>query len=267
MREDEIQILGKPHHTRKKWWWWVIVAIIFVVAIMMLIIYTANNSRRQAVLKQVETDVNPLSVLQSQESGLYEFDTEINDLHIYTLHLVNMETALTQSTPEYADTTLLLSLVATKKLPIAGDLVIDGKLMARGKPMKGFCAIVNGNVAIGETSDDDVLNYCIENHGSFFRQHMLVKDGKICDTPIKGKAMRCALARQGNDMYVVFAENEESVHDFAETLIDIGVLHAILLDEDLLTFYFKEEVKDMIYEPESIADPKEETNYLIFKKR
>lgn len=268
MREDEIQILGtseKKNHKRILWW-----SVSLVVLLLTAFAITwgvLNANRRNAVLNKVVADVNPLSILNSQESGLYTFDTEMNDISISTLHLVNMNTQLTQSVPEYKDTTMLLSVVATCKRAVESDLVIDGKLIARGKPMSGFCAIVNGNVAIGESKDDDVMNYCIENKGSFFRQNMLVKDGMVLDVPIKGKAPRCALARQGNDMYVVFTEDEESVHDFAEAMVDIGVLDALLLDDNCTTIHYKDEMLGCEYGPDSVSSSKDIISSLTFNKR
>lgn len=268
MREDEIQILGRPQKKRfGNRMWWAITAVVLLLMVIGLSCYFADGNRRRAVLEKVEADVNPLSVLQAQGNGLYAFDTEMNDIHISTLHLINMNSQLTLAVPTYNDTTMLLAAVATRERPVGSDLVIDGKLMARGCPMKGFCAIVNGNVAIGETTDDDVMNYCIDHGGSFFRQNMVVKEGKVIDAPLKGKASRCALARQGNDMYIVYTEDEESVHDFAEAMVDIGVLDALLLDEDVSTLHFKLREESRIYGPEVLPSLKKKTVSLIFKLR
>lgn len=268
MKEDEIQILGRKHRKfpRNKYRWLVLL-IVLLLAILFIALYIADNNRRKDVMQKMKEDLRPLSELQSQSSGLYEFDTEVNDVHIYTLHLMNVNAQLTQNLPQDEDTTILLSALATSVQPIEGDLVIDGRLINRGKPMNGFCAIIDGNVAIGETTDDDAINYCIEHKGSFFRQHLLIKEGKIMDVPIKGKAPRCALVRQGNDMYFVYTPDEESVHDFAEVMVDIGVLDALLLDESLISLHYITEDNDYTYEPDSVTAMKEGNSYLVIKER
>ncbi len=268
MREDEIQILGTSQKkNRKRILWWFVSLVVLLLTALAVIWGVTNANRRNAILNKVVADVTPLSILSSQESGLYTFDTEMNDISISTLHLVNMRTQLTQSVPEYEDSTMLLSVIATRKRAVGSDLVIDGKQISRGKPMSGFCAIVNGNVAIGESKDDDVMNYCIEHGGSFFRQNMLVRNGEVLEVALKGKAPRCALARQGNDMYVVYTLDEESVHDFAEAMVDIGVLDALLLDENLTTIYFRSEWDDIFCGPDAKSSSKDIINYLMFKKR
>ncbi len=268
MKEDEIQILGTSQKkNRKRILWWFVSLVALLLTALAVTWGVTNVNRRNAVLNKVVADVTPLSILSSQESGLYTFDTEMNDISISTLHLVNMSTQLTQSVPEYKDSTMLLSVVATRKRAVGSDLVIDGKLISRGKPMSGFCAIVNGNVAIGESKDDDVMNYCIEHGGSFFRQNMLVRNGEVLEVAIKGKAPRCALARQGNDMYVVYTSDEESVHDFAEAMVDIGVLDALLLDEKLTTIYFKTWWDDIYCGSDAESSSKDIISYLIFNKR
>ena len=96
---------------------------------------------------------------------------------------------------------------------------------------------------------------------------MLVKDGMVLDVPIKGKAPRCALARQGNDMYVVFTSDEESVHDFAEAMVDIGVLDALLLDDNCTTIHYKDEMLGWEYGPDSVSSSKDIISSLTFIKR
>mgnify|MGYP006988869093 FL=1 len=267
MKEDEIQILGTSQKkNRKRMLWWLALVVLCLTAFA-IVRGVTNMNRRDAVLNKVVADVTPLSILSSQESGLYTFDTEMNDINISTLHLVNMSTQLTLSAPDYNDSTMLLSVVATRNKAVGSDLVVDGKLISRGKPMSGFCAILNGNVAIGESKDDDVMNYCIEHGGSFFRQNMLVRNGEVLEVALKGKAPRCALARQGNDMYVVYTLDEESVNDFAEAMVNIGVLDALLLDENLTTIYFKSEWDDIFCGPDAKSSSKDIISYLMFNKR
>ena len=77
--------------------------------------------------------------------------------------------------------------------------------------------------------------------------------------------MRCALAKQGNDVYVAATNGNESLHDFAEAMKDAGVTDAILLDDASLMEY---KLDDCIY----ALDPKKEASgdgacYLFFKVR
>jgi hypothetical protein len=266
MREDEIQVLGQNAHRERSWFkknLFVFIALILLAAIGGAFFLYSNGNRR-AVLRKVESDVKRTSGLTIQKSDLYQIGTTINGVELLLVHVINMDAIMSTDVSLFNDTTVRVMVAATQKNG-KDDIVLNGKVYARGKRHDGFCAIVNGNISIGATKADNVIDYCIEHQGSFFRQELLLRNGEIQQSAKKGKAVRCALAKQGNDVYIAATNGNESLHDFAEAMKDAGVTDAILLDDASLMEY---KLDDCIY----ALDPKKEASgdgacYLFFKVR
>ena len=88
---------------------------------------------------------------------------------------------------------------------------------------------MDGRITIGRSTDDEVMNHCMVNGGSFFRQYPLVADGVMQPSNVKGKSIRRALAQNEDGLYIVMTEERESVHNFSEALVDMGMKNAISL--------------------------------------
>ena len=267
MREDEIQVLGQNAHRERSWLrknLYILIALMLLAAIVgAYLLYT--NSNRQAVLRKVEADVERTSGLSVQKSDLYQIETTINGVHLHLTHVINMDASMTTDTASYdADNVRVMAAAAVSNGN--DDIIMEGKVLARGKKHDGFCAIVNGNISIGKTVNDDVARYCTERKGFFFRQELLLSNGELQPSLEKGKAVRCALAKQGNDVYVVITDGEESLHDFANAMKAAGVTDAILLADNPLLQYKQEEVS-VVHCSSTNNINSEETSYLIFKVR
>ena len=267
MREDEIQVLGQHAHKERSRFrksLYILIALMLLAAIVgAYLIYT--NGNRQAVLRKVEADVERTSGLSVQKSDLYQIETTINGVHLHLTHVINMDASMTIDTASYdADNVRVMAAAAVSNGN--DDIIMEGKALALGKKHEGFCAIVNGNISIGKTGNDDVAHYCTERKGFFFRQELLLSNGELQPSLEKGKAVRCALAKQGNDVYVVITDGEESLHDFADAMKDAGVTDAILLADNPLLQY-KQEEESVVHRSSTNVINSEETSYLIFKVR
>ena len=68
----------------------------------------------------------------------------------------------------------------------------------------------------------------VEQEGYFFRQFSLVHDGKFGEKKLpKGKAVRRALCYYQENIVIIESMERESMHDFSQALIDMGVQEAI----------------------------------------
>ena len=68
-----------------------------------------------------------------------------------------------------------------------------------------------------------------EKGGYFFRQYALVSDGKLVENNLRNKSLRKALCVRGKEVFVAMTSTRESMHDFSQALVDLGVDNAIYI--------------------------------------
>lgn len=153
-------------------------------------------------------------------------------LDIYELHNVQAELSLQE--PDTADQSVLLytrTADYTSTGKYIGSLVIDGEEKQNDASRLGYCAIKSGNMVIGISRFDDMREHMVERDGSYFRQFMLVSNGKLPQRFfLHGKVERKALARTADDrLYVIATRHPETLWDFADALREYGYVDAIYL--------------------------------------
>jgi len=284
MRDDEIQVLGisleeqgtvvchKRYFLRIAIWLVSIGGFILVLVLCWKITPVIKNVYQERLLvERVKEDVdtqNPLLIQDSQIAYQYYADN-INDVPMHIYLLDNMEASLTMDSTIIDDqlhTRMMMVVLATdiredNKKPV-GDFVVNGEKIARGKSREGYCAIVHGRISIGRSENDDVMNYCIQEGGSFFREYPLVINGEICKNKIRGKRIRRALVQQEGNIYVIESENKESIYDFSEAIRDLGAKDAIYLPAGINYMLVK---TDSIHQENNM--PEYGGNFLVFKSR
>jgi hypothetical protein len=268
--EDEIQVLGEIHKkTRKstrKWIYLVIGGI--VLSTLLLVCLLKDKAEAPEILFATPAETDTTS--SKPDENIFVSKDSINDV-VFTLYeLENLYAGLQIGLPDINDTTLLFVLQAADvrkdNEEILGDYVIDGIQLFRGKSKAGYCAIVDGKISLGMSLKNDVKDYCITHKGSFFRQFALVIDNEIQANKLKGKALRSAIAGQGNKLYIIKSCNPESLYDFSEALADMGMTHAIYLIGS--TSYGWYRLNGTVHEfGKKIDTPFKNANYLLFRKQ
>lgn len=112
---------------------------------------------------------------------------------------------------------------------ILGDFVLAGEQLARGISKKGYCAILDGKITVGVGEDTPLLAETISKGGYFFRQYPLVDNGSPVENKPKNRTVRKALCDRGGQVFVVFSGLEETLTEFAQALVALGVDNAIYL--------------------------------------
>lgn len=272
--EDEIQVLGTT--SKKSYWKWIIAIVTFLVVSLLLFLFlpkkTVNEDSSDIV--KLKEDVNRIvndSILYKEESAVNVSADSINDVPLIIYSLVNLRAELSFDLPNKNDSTFFLVTQAADvrkdNKEILGDYVFKGKQLSTGKRKTGYCAIIDGNVSIGISLNDEVKDYCIANNGYFFRQYALVIDGEIQENKLKGKAMRRALAKQGEDLYIIESVNRESLYDFSEALADLGISDAIYLVGGDAYMLYRNRENEQLYEHGDNSKFNYPTiNYIIFRK-
>lgn len=273
--EDEIQILGTT--TPKSRWKWIIIIISVLVVLLLLCLFlfrkTVNEQDSDIVkLKEDISRVVQDSALYTEESAVRISKDSINDVPLTIYSLINLKAELMFDLPSKNDSTIFLAVQAADirrdNKEILGDYVFKGKQLSTGKRKIGYCAIIDGNVSLGVSLNDEVKDYCIANNGYFFRQYALVIDGEVQENQLKGKAIRRALAKQGDDLYIIQSRNRESLYDFSEALADLGISDAIyLVGGDAYIVYRNSEDEQLYEDGDNNKLDYPTINYIAFKKK
>lgn len=112
---------------------------------------------------------------------------------------------------------------------IVGAFVLNGKPLSWGLSKRGYCAIIGGQVTVGVADNSPLFEQATEQNGYFFRQYPLVDNGMLVENELKNKSIRRALCDIDGRIAVIESQTAESLHDFAQALVDVGVSNAIYL--------------------------------------
>ncbi len=157
----------------------------------------------------------------------------INDipLHIYIPH--NATPRLLVGVPDIFDKNIILTTQAADiradNGKINGAFVLAGEPLAWGLSKKGFVAIIEGKITIGTADNSPLFEEATEKNGYFFRQYPLVHNSALVENTPKNKAIRKAICDRDGEIFVVMTSTRESLHDFSQALVDLGVDEAVYL--------------------------------------
>lgn len=240
--DNEIRIINRQETPKrpfyKRWWFWaaaVIIAAIVAVIIFGLFGNTKQQPEAQAVeIPEVESTPTAPTEIVHEPAYVISSDTAINDVPLTLYTPVNAVPELMIGNPSEKDESIVLAVQAADiradNREILGSYVLKGELVSRGGGKKdGFCAILGGDIQLGVAENTDLFEKAIETGGYFFRQYPLVSEGIMIDNKPKGKTLRAALCELNGRIVVVRSRDDESFHDFAQALADLGVNFAINL--------------------------------------
>lgn len=253
IRDDEFRVIGQSSapsvqnssgNGRKKWPW--ILAALMISAIIITVCLLNGKEEDtdlvNAAYDPVElaqepqmTEIQRLGNYDEYEDKAYteHLKDTINDipLNIYIPH--NAVPELCVGRPDISDKSIVLATQAADiradNGKIVGAYVIKGKPLSWGLSKKGYCGIIDGKITIGVADNSPLFEEATEKEGFFFRQYPLVDNGTLVENELKGKSIRKAICDRKGEIMVIMTETPESLHDFAQALIDLKVDNAIYL--------------------------------------
>lgn len=248
IRDDEIRILGdtaKSPSKSSKSWWWIILGLI-IIALVAVVWYTHSSSNEVEVEESffepeivapapIEKEPQVFgSKVDSLRQGFIELqDTLVNDIPLRLSIPHNAELTLQLGKLPKQDTSIIYCAQAADirrdNHRIVGAFVLKGEPLAWGLSKKGYCAIIDGKISIGVSENSPLFEEATIKQGYFFRQYALVDNGKIVDNEPKNKSIRRALCERNGQVLMVMSLSNESFHDFAQALVDLGMRNAIYL--------------------------------------
>ena len=160
-------------------------------------------------------------------------DTMINDIPLRIFIPHNAVMSLQRGYLDIEDTTIVYVAQAADiradNGEIVGAFVINGEPLTRGVSKLGYCASVNGEIHIGMARNTDLFDRAVQTGGFFFRQYPLVHNGTLVENEPKGKSIRRSVCKRRGQVFMVETLSRESFHDFAQSLVDLGVDDAVYL--------------------------------------
>ncbi len=160
-------------------------------------------------------------------------DTTINDIPLQIFIPHNALMSLHIGRMDKNDTTIIYTAQAADIRAdnggIVGAFVLKGVPRAWGLSKKGFCASIDGVVTVGVADNSPLFEEATEKSGYFFRQYALVDNGQLVENNPKGKTIRRAICSRRGEIFMVETGTAESLHDFAQALVDLSVNNAIYL--------------------------------------
>lgn len=286
IRDDEFRVIGHatiPNTSASEKSWRkmgvAIVSAILVIAIGILTIVNwpkdvpedPNEGLFENAPEQVEH--KPVSLLGTTTDAHFteKLDTVINDVHlsIYIPHKAKPE--LTLGVPDRKDKNIILAAQAADirkdNRKILGAFVLKGEPLAWGLSKKGFCAIIEDKVTVGVSENSPLFEEATEKEGYFFRQFPLVDNGTLVESDQKNKTMRKALCSRAGQLFMAVSETDESMHDFAQALVDLDVENAIYLVGSHSSFgwYIDEAGEKTLFAPDVHRGTYKNENYIVWK--
>ena len=150
---------------------------------------------------------------------------------------------------------------------ILGAFVLKDEPLAWGLSKKGFCAIIKDKVTVGVSENSPLFEEATEKKGYFFRQFPLVDNGALVENEQKDKTMRKALCSRAGQLFMAVSETDESMHDFAQALVDLDVENAIYLVGSHSSFgwYIDEVGEKTLFAPDVHRGTYKNENYIVWK--
>ena len=278
---QEKAVIKKP-----KWKLWLIIsAIIFFGGICVFFWWEVKKDTEE--VEKIDLTpigyqrlVNQSSAFESMENvenkvSAYEkgyvvtFDTVINKVPLSIFIPKNAVPKLHIGTNALRDSTAVFVVQAADIRKdnglIVGSFVLNGDLLSKGQAKAGFCAIINGKIFIGVADSTPYLEQAIETGGYFFRQYPLVVGGQIVENKLKSSSLRKALAELNGEIVVVMNDKKQTLNEFSQTLVDLGVSNAIYLIGSTAPGFAVDERGEKIWFGKEYESPPDNSNYIIWE--
>lgn len=226
-----------------------LIAVLVLVVLLLLILFLAHKPESEVLQEEepgvFETEVveqpqpHPLESWIGREAaadarGVALKDTVVNDIPMQVLLPVGAKAHLAVGYGCLKDTASYVLLcqaadVRADNKKIVGAFVLHGQPLSWSLGKKGYCGIIADSVKIGVAENSPLFEEAISKEGDFFRQYPLVSEGRLVENELKTKSVRRALCEVEGAVAVIQTASEESLHDFAQALVDLGVENAIYL--------------------------------------
>lgn len=273
--DNEIRIItsksGNGNSTPSRRLYYAVACAAVVIAVFVLVLFMSSDDTAESEELPVTQEVTaPVDTATVEKKGYVEItDTVVGDVPLVILTPRHATPQLHIGIDVLQAPDVVMAVQAadfrSDNGGIVGAYVVEGSLVSKGQTKSGFCAIIDGNITIGVADATPFLEKAIESNGYFFRQYPLVVGNQLVENKPKGRSLRKALAEWNGIPVVVLSRSRLTFHDFAQTLVDLGVANAIyLVGSEAFGFAVDSEGNKTEFGKEA-PSPKVSTNYIIWR--
>ena len=221
-------------------------------------------------IESMDTVSIPVPTASVSEKGFVEnYDTVIKKVPLTIYNPKNLVPKLHVGLDALHDSTAMFVVQAADirrdNGQIVGAYVSEGNLLSRGQSKAGFCAIINGKLIVGVADSTPYLEQAIETGGYFFRQYPLVVGGQVVENKLKSSSLRKALAELNGEIVVIMNDKKQTLNEFSQTLVDLGVSNAIYLIGSTAPGFAIDKDGRRLEFGEEYENPSVNSNYIIWK--
>ena len=273
--DNEIRIItsksGNGNSTPPRRLYYAVACAVVVIAVFVLVLFMSSDDTAESEELTVTREATaPVDTATVEKKGYVEItDTVVGDVPLVILTPRDATPQLHIGIDVLQAPEVVMAVQAadirSDNGGIVGAYVVEGSLVSKGQTKSGFCAIIDGNITIGVADATPFLEKAIESNGYFFRQYPLVVGNQLVENKPKGRSLRKALAEWNGIPVVVLSRSRLTFHDFAQTLVDLGVANAIyLVGAEAFGFAVDSEGNKTEFGQEA-PSPKMNTNYIIWR--
>jgi len=237
--ERDETVVANVHPRRRRWMF--IVAAIMVVILGALATRVAwqylRNNIGVTISCTPEENIEKLKASANAPITPEVVMTEENvlDVAMRLYELRGLKAEMVMEAPDTTDRSVYLycrSADYTAEYSMIGNTVANGvDLESQPSGRIGYLASADGNFVIGVARNERIREYIKTREGCFFRQFILVSNGKLPPTfYLHGKVSRRAIGRTIDDRYFfIETHNPETMWSFADALRSYGFIDAIYI--------------------------------------
>lgn len=277
--DDEIFIMSDrrdPWYIRF-WWVWIVVAVILAIVILFFVIKPQSRpvqSVKPYVPQMCESATPEENVWFSNTDAKLPSCTVVKDTVIDSVPLLiytpyNFIPELYIGHPDTADTDIIFAALAADirgdNGKIVGAYVYNGEPLSWGLSKKGYCALIDGSVAIGVAENSPFFEQAIEQGGYFFRQYAAVDNGIMVENNPQNAAFRRALCVFDNKVCIVVSAERMKMNAFSESLVKLGVENGIFLVGTDAAGWYRDEHGSLFVLGEKAMKGAKNINYIVFR--
>lgn len=197
-------------------------------------------------------------------------DTVVDNLHLKILTPVNAVPELCLRRLDTSETDIVFAALATDVRrdngKIVGAYVYAGEPLSWGRSKRGYCAIIDGNMALGVADDSPLFERATEQGGYFFRQYPAVDNGVMVRNNPENASFRRALCLLDGKVCIVVSTDRVLMNDFSSALVNLGVRDAIFLVGGTGDGWYRTEDGTMCRLGSDYIKNNRYINYIVFRE-
>ena len=282
IEEDEIRIVGgRSAAKRIPRWAYIVAALLLLAVVLLLTLRTCGSGTNPAkgtvpppadeTLPAAEATLWHENLDPARPSCLVVSDTFIDSLHLQIFTPLNALPELHLGPLDTADTTILFAAMAADLRrdngKIVGAFVMAGEPLSWGLSKRGYCAIIDGRIALGTADNSPLFEQATEQGGYFFRQYPAVADGHWVPNNPENASFRRALCLLDGKVCIVACSDRVLMNDFSIALSALGATQALFLVGGTSDGWYRNSDGSLSRLGTSYARNTKYMNYIVFRKQ